>query len=87
MDKIQITLYGIKVVGLTLMLVAAFLLIISKNTTERVEVLIYSILTIFFVGLIGWDIFYPAECNIFESLIMLISGLSVFLLTCYRERN
>ena len=87
MDRIQITLYGIKIIGLTLVLVAAFLLIISKNTTKRVEVLINSIITIIFVGLIGWDIFYPVECNIFESLIMLGLGLIAFLTTCYIERN
>ena len=87
MDRIQISLYGIKIVGLTLILVSAFLLILSKNTRKRVEVLTYSIIAIILVGLIGWEIFCSTEYNMFGSLIVLISGLMVFLLTYYRERN
>ena len=87
MDRTQITLYGIKIVGLTLILAAAFLLTVSQKTRERGEVLMYSIGTIILMGLIGLEIFDPVEYEIFTSLIIFVSGLIVFLLTCCKERN
>jgi len=86
MDRIQIALYGIKIVGLTLLLAAIFLLTVSQKTRKRGEVLMYGIGTIILIGLIGLEIFDPAEYEIFTSLIIFVSGLIVFLLTYYKGR-